>query len=322
VDSFFCLVPDRFARGRGDEKESGEENRTGAAESATVADVKIESATALSLPPAEVTVGGLFRDAEAQGIGDILVPVWQHDTGLLFVNPRASRTDHSEEEYNLGLGYRQLFPKGPFIVGANVFYDYRDTGHSSYNQFRLGLEFMSPWVDARANYYRPENKETTVANASNRAWPNPHTQSGWTDPYATDHEMLNPTSRNKSPRPSPPPFSMSNMNGRWKDIRRGGCSASVADPSGIDRCRVFGGYYCSTRTMGRYQGIQGRLEVRLLSSFFFDARCMKKGFDRKRLLCRRAVQPAVRPGGFGQGEDPFAEMDSRFKREARPSTPG
>ncbi|MGD9613646.1 MAG: inverse autotransporter beta domain-containing protein, partial [Kiritimatiellia bacterium] len=100
------------------------------------------------LPPAELTLGFQTRDSEMEGIGDLLLPVWNPGgTGLLFLNPRTAVVDHDEEEVNLGVGYRQLLPKLDVILGANLYYDYRDTGSFNYDQWGFGLELLSPWID-------------------------------------------------------------------------------------------------------------------------------------------------------------------------------
>src|SRR5262249_4898824 len=63
---------------------------------------------------------------------------------------------------NLGGAGRYYDPAGDRIWGANVFYDYRDTGTHTFNQVAFGLESLGAW-DARANVYLvtgPEQKTT------------------------------------------------------------------------------------------------------------------------------------------------------------------
>ncbi|HRT06341.1 MAG TPA: inverse autotransporter beta domain-containing protein [Kiritimatiellia bacterium] len=122
--------------------------KTKAKEAPPPAAVETESA---GLPPAELSVGFQVRDSETEGLGDLLVPVWNPGgTGLLFLNPRTAIVDHDEQEGNLGIGYRQLLPRLDVILGANLYYDYRDTGSFNYDQWGFGLELLSPWIDARA----------------------------------------------------------------------------------------------------------------------------------------------------------------------------
>lgn len=112
-----------------------------------------------------VTFGLHAAENEAAGMGDVLIPLYRHERGLIFLNPRASFNDRDEEEVNLGLGVRQLFEgRLPFILGANVYYDGRWTrNHNRFDQLGLGAEFLSDWVDARANYYLPDH-ETALAD--------------------------------------------------------------------------------------------------------------------------------------------------------------
>ena len=113
------------------------------------------------LPPGGATIGGRIGDGEADVVGDLVVPLWYgEDTGLLFLNPRASATDSDHEEVNIGLGWRSLITLKDFeaIVGANAYYDSRWTKNDlRWDQFGFGLEFLSEWVDARFNYYLPED---------------------------------------------------------------------------------------------------------------------------------------------------------------------
>ena len=47
-----------------------------------------------ALPPAELTVGFQTRDSETEGLGDLLIPLWNPGgAGLLFLDPRAAVTD-------------------------------------------------------------------------------------------------------------------------------------------------------------------------------------------------------------------------------------
>ncbi|MBN1269783.1 MAG: inverse autotransporter beta domain-containing protein [Kiritimatiellae bacterium] len=120
-----------------------------------------EAAAELPLP--ELSLGVRGAEDIFEGFGDVLAPVWYSPKhGMIFLNPRVSAKDEGEEEANLGLGWRQIFSVKdyPFIAGANVYYDSRWTQYDNhFNQLGLGVEFLSEWVDARANYYRPDDDE-------------------------------------------------------------------------------------------------------------------------------------------------------------------
>ena len=144
-------------------------------------------------PASELTVGFQSRHSETEGIGDLLVPLWNPGgNGLLFVNPRSAFTDHSAEEYNVGLGYRQLLPNRDVILGANAYFDYRDTRFGSYKQWGVGLELLTPWVDARANYYDPENKKLVVGRESETTTRRTvrTVAEGWGNPYASGNAVV------------------------------------------------------------------------------------------------------------------------------------
>lgn len=116
-----------------------------------------------ALPPGRVTVGAHFGDQQAESSGDILVPILSFKNSLVFINPRGTWNDDDGQEFNLGLGYRHLFPKHDIIVGGNAYYDLRNTSlDNTFNQFGAGVEFLSKWVDARANAYLPETGKKTA----------------------------------------------------------------------------------------------------------------------------------------------------------------
>jgi hypothetical protein len=102
------------------------------------------------LPAGRLNLGLHFGDQQIESFGDILVPVIQFESGLMFVNPRGTWNDSDGQEFNIGLGYRHLFPDRNIIIGGNLFYDLRNTAlDNTFNQFGCGLEFLSTWVDAR-----------------------------------------------------------------------------------------------------------------------------------------------------------------------------
>ena len=140
-------------------------------------------------PSAELTLGIQARDSETEGIGDVLIPVWNPGgTGLLFVNPRTAFTDSDEQEVNLGIGFRQLLPNRNIILGANAYYDYRDVDYGNYDQWGVGVEMLSTWIDARANYYNPENKKLVVnTQTETTSSQSVRTSSSWSDVYPEDY---------------------------------------------------------------------------------------------------------------------------------------
>ena len=116
--------------------------------------------TGAELPPVNSTLGVRTGEATLEGYVDLIGPVWAPTNGVLFLNPRGSLRDEGENEINLGFGYRHLIPSQDFILGINGYFDSRESKYGNrFNQFGAGVEFLSKWVDARANYYLPEGKE-------------------------------------------------------------------------------------------------------------------------------------------------------------------
>ena len=227
---------------------------------------------ASDFPDAALTVGFQTRDSETEGLGDLLIPVWNPGgTGLLFVNPRTAITDDDEEEGNLGVGYRQLLPKLDLILGVNAYYDYRDVDYAHYDQWGVGFELLSTWLDARFNYYDPDDDRYVVASETETTTSQSvQTREGWGDPYGDDHEVkqdytltqiLTTTATTKTYEQYEQPLGGYDWEiGLRLPIR---CDALEA--------RVFGGYYDFDRDFGDdAQGWKVRTELRVLSSFFID----------------------------------------------------
>ena len=227
---------------------------------------------AADFPDAELTVGFQTRDSETEGLGDLLIPVWNPGgTGLLFINPRTAITDADEEEGNLGVGYRQLLPKLDLILGVNAYYDYRDIDYAHYDQWGVGFELLSTWLDARFNYYDPDDDRYIVASETETTTSQSvQTRDSWGDPYGDDHEVkqdytltqiLTTTATTKTYEQYEQPLGGYDWEiGLRLPIR---CDALEA--------RVFGGYYDFDRDFGDdAQGWKVRTELRVLSSFFID----------------------------------------------------
>ena len=276
---------------------------------------------AAAFPPAELTAGVQFRDDEAEGLGDVFVPAWRFPSGLLFVNPRATRTDSDAEEYGVGLGYRQLFSRREVIVGANAYYDYRDTGHSTYDQWGAGLELLSRWLDARANGYWPEDTHHTVAEASESSTSrSTRTEEGWTDPYAADHEIAQSYVVEQTTRTT----TTTRYYEQYEQALEGwdaevGLRLPLPARARALEPRVFGGYYRYDAEYGEdIEGFKARVELRLLSSFFLDAAWYEDddltGSD---YYVGGRFSVPLDLAAAAHGRNPFATFRSRLRGEAR-----
>ncbi len=82
--------------------------------------------------------------------------------GLLFMDGRLISNDYDNTGTNVGGGLRQYVDGIGAIVGANAFYDLRDTGEADFDQFGFGLEALGSIFEWRANAYLPVNKDSNV----------------------------------------------------------------------------------------------------------------------------------------------------------------
>ncbi len=111
--------------------------------------------------PGVATLGAAGGEDYFEGRLDLLYPLLPvfDDRGLFLGVLRGTWADEGEQEFNAGLVYRHDIGYYDALVGANIFYDSRWTREDSrFDQLGLGLEWLSPWVDARANLYLPENR--------------------------------------------------------------------------------------------------------------------------------------------------------------------
>lgn len=287
--------------------------------STALANVETQSS---DFPPAELTLGFQTRESETEGIGDLLIPVWNPGgTGLLFVNPRSAMTDHDGEEYNFGIGYRQLLPKQKIIVGANAFYDYRDTGYSTYDQWGVGFELLSSWIDARINYYDPNDKKMVVGTQTEiETSQSEKTTSGWNDPYADNHAVVQDFTVTRTLTT----LTTTRTYEQYEQALGGydweiGLRLPLPVKQETLEARVFGGAYDFNRDFGDdAQGWKARAELRVLSSLFLDAGVYENddltGSD---WFAGARLSVPLDLAKISQGRNPFATAKSRLNAESR-----
>ncbi len=275
------------------------------------------------LPAGRLTFGGEFRQSEFEGFADALIPLVATETGLVFLNPRTSITDRSEEEYNLGLGYRHLFADRNLILGGNIFYDYRDTRFgNTYHQLGLGVEMLTPWVDARANYYRPERKTfladtmevETVQESRRRV-------STFGDLYAEGNAIRqDETVRNiTTTTTTKQTFEMFEQAVEGFDAEIG---VKFPMPEAVENVevRLFGGYYYFDSRLGDdIKGAKARLEVRALPSLFLDAGWYEnKDLTGSDFYVGARINVPFDLYNLAQGRNPFAGARDGFRHTPRP----
>ena len=234
-----------------------------------------DDAWAEELPPAELGIGIRHGEGVTEGVGDVLAPVLRLDSGLLFVNPRAIYGDNSEEEVNLGLGYRHLCGERNLILGANIYYDHRQTqANNSFDQVGLGLEWLSSWFDGRANYYFGDNDrklahefETAEVSQSTRA------STKWEDPFAVEHriEQSGETTFRTTTSTTRSYFEQFEKAMEGYDLELG-AKLPIPHLDSYGEVRIFGGYYHFDGDFGEdIEGFKGRLEIRAMSGLYIDA---------------------------------------------------
>ena len=121
-------------------------------------------------PPEEpsfgrVTLGGKFAEDLQSGYLDTVIGLSTGDSHAFFLNLRGTMDDSNQEIFNAGLGFRYLLEDPGVILGANVFYDHNNSAAgNNFDQLGLGAEVLSKWVDARFNYYLPQNDTKSVGS--------------------------------------------------------------------------------------------------------------------------------------------------------------
>ena len=275
-----------------------------------------------SLPAAELTLGFQSRDSETEGIGDLLIPLWNPGgRGLLFLNPRTAVTDHSAEEGNLGIGYRQLLPNLDLILGVNAFFDYRDTSAGNYRQWGFGLELLSPWIDARANYYDPENKKLVVASETeSTSRQSLRTTASWSDVYPEDYGFYQDyvLTRTLTTETFTRTFEQYQQPLGGFDLEVG-LRLPLPVPAETAEVRIFAGGYDFNRDFGPdAKGWKARAELRLLSSLFLDAGAYENddltGSD---WFAGARLSVPLDLAALSRGRNPFDTARSRLDRAPR-----
>lgn len=116
-----------------------------------------------SEPYGQLTFGAKFSEDLQTGYADILSGLFHNSNNALFLNLRGTFGDNDQQLYSIGLGFRHLIEEPGIIIGANVYYDHIDSeSGNGYNQLGLGAEILTKWVDARFNYYLPEDDRNLV----------------------------------------------------------------------------------------------------------------------------------------------------------------
>lgn len=105
-----------------------------------------------------------LRHREGDGVGytkgyttldTFFSPNW-HRSYQPFFNGRVHAFNNGKIAINLGLGSRWQIGDSPWVLGSNIYYDWRNSPSSlKPHQIGLGLEGLGPYIDFRINAYVP-----------------------------------------------------------------------------------------------------------------------------------------------------------------------
>lgn len=277
-----------------------------------------------------VTLGIRAQENEAEGVGDILLPLWRGPRSVLLANVRGAMSDHDEEEVNAGLGVRHLpDTRIPFMIGGFVFYDGRWTRHHNrFDQLGLSAEVLSDWVDGRFNYYLPNHdtalvdREETLSIRESRQVRDGRSTT-WGDPYGQIHSILQERVTTWTRQET---FTQETIRQFFENREAAleGWDAEIG--LRLPLCerwfetRIFAGYqYFDHPFGGHLKGAQGRIELRalegrlLLDAQVFENRELNQSDWRAGVRLRLPFELSA----LAQGRNPFAQPETTGRRDLR-----
>lgn len=209
--------------------------------------------------PGSVTIGTRFSDHLTDGYIDLLQPVWATPNHMLAFDVRSQLNDRDQDVYSFGSVFRYLVPDRDLIFGVNAFYDYLESQHGNhFDQLGLGAEMLSHWVDARFNYYLPDDSSYIIDQRTTRR-----------TSTSSDTSLVNgvPTrTTTTTTRTTSEHRLESGLEGFYTE-------AGFLVPE-LDRyfeLRIFGGYYHYNNPFGHdFRGFQTRAEARFLPGLIAD----------------------------------------------------
>ena len=92
--------------------------------------------------------------------------VKQNPDQILFLDFRGQADDKETQEFNLGIGFREIVDTqlfGETILGSYAFFDARRSKNDNlFYQATVGFESLSEKMDLRGNFYIPINEEKQI----------------------------------------------------------------------------------------------------------------------------------------------------------------
>ncbi|MCC6352612.1 MAG: inverse autotransporter beta domain-containing protein [Verrucomicrobiae bacterium] len=256
-----------------------------------------------------ITLGGHVSESLTDGFADIHAPMWRPGAHSFFFNPRVFATDDSLERYSLGGGWRWLLAGPQVIVGANAYWDHLESPHGfGYEQLGAGAEVLTRWVDARFNYYLPEEGVRSAGGATTE-------ELGRSEPTRDGEFLVHETRYRDS----------------WwwhKEAALQGYYGEVGFlVPGLDKwaeLRLFGGYYSYQAASGdplwepSYEGFKARAELRLPPAITLDVEYV----DDEEIMGGNwiggvRVTVPFEVGNIFRGKNPFEGIGEMFRPRRR-----
>ena len=122
-------------------------------------------------PRGMVTLGTQFSSHLNGVYLDSITGIWapQKRDAFLFLDSRYHYEDNAQFISSTGLAFRKLLPEKNVIIGVNAFGDSISSERdNNFEQLGLGAEILTQWIDARFNYYLPENDQVQVGSSTDR----------------------------------------------------------------------------------------------------------------------------------------------------------
>lgn len=207
-----------------------------------------------------VTLGGKFSEDLQSGYLDSVTPFFYRSNFMLALNTRSTIDDNSQYLSSYGLVARYMVPDRDIIIGANVFYDSIESQFSNhFDQLGLGVEILTRWFDARANWYLPDDSAYEVASFDRTS-----KRDGGTSTFVENGEI-----RQRSTEIE--------RRTRFKNYESAlegyNLEAGFLVP-GVDKyfeLRLLAGYYRYESKFGQtYEGVKARMEARFLPGVIGD----------------------------------------------------
>jgi hypothetical protein len=207
-----------------------------------------------------ITLGSKFSEDLQSGYLDLVQGLHVERDSALFLSLRGTLDDSNQQIFSSGLGFRKLIEDPGVIIGANVFYDYIDSSAgNSFNQLGLGAEVLTTWVDARFNYYLPENDRKPTGSFTSTST-STRSSGNYTSGGLIHRDLLRDTTTNTTTT--------------FEQAFKGwNAEVGVLVP-GVNKyfdLRLFAGAYgYDNPAGGRYEGFKARAEARVTRNITLD----------------------------------------------------